>query len=178
MGYCLAPDVSRGSLSDSSHSSLVLKRLLRHSLHAGNACPIAFFYCSRDTAEPDRADPDRILGALVKQLSGTQPTEPIREPVAIEYSKRKAVADVDGQDPKPLDVEDCTKLITQLCNVNPASIFVDALDECDESRLYELLESLDQIVSQSGETVKVFLSSRENIDIVGVVSHNSTSLLA
>ncbi|KAF6829862.1 ankyrin repeat protein [Colletotrichum plurivorum] len=126
-------------------SGPLLKRLRRNSLYAGNACPIAFFYCSRNTIEPERADPDKILGALVKQLSGTEPSETIREPVAIEYNRRKAVADVDGQKPKPLDVEDCTKLITQLCNVNPAFVLVDALDECDESRLYELLESLDQI---------------------------------
>ncbi|KAF6780829.1 hypothetical protein CMUS01_16804, partial [Colletotrichum musicola] len=54
----------------------------------------------------------------------------------------------------------------------PAFIFVDALDECDDGRLYELLESLDRIVSQSGETVKVFLSSRKNID---VTQHIQTS---
>ncbi|KAF6812684.1 ankyrin repeat protein, partial [Colletotrichum musicola] len=59
----------------------------------------------RGPSEPERADPDKVLGALVKQLSRSEPSEPIREPVVVEYSKRKAVADVDGQDPKPLDVE-------------------------------------------------------------------------
>ncbi|KAL1853979.1 hypothetical protein VTK73DRAFT_8855 [Phialemonium thermophilum] len=157
----------KGTLGSGKTSlvSIVLQSLRSYGASASDACPVAFFYCSRNTAEPERADPDKILSALLKQLSGSDPDEPIRIPVADEYKRRKAEAGRDCSEPKSLDVEDCTKLITELCDANPAFIVVDALDECDPQRRYELLEALDTIATRSKEIVKVFLSSRDDIDI-------------
>ncbi|KAF9877519.1 hypothetical protein CkaCkLH20_05219 [Colletotrichum karsti] len=145
--------------------SLVLQRLQAY----GNSCPLAFCYCSRDA---ERARPDKIIGALLKQLTGSSSTEPVRRPVAIEYGKRKAAADMDGQQPEPLNVEDCQNLIIELCKDNPAFIVVDALDECDENIVHELLEALDIIAHQSKQIVKIFLSSREELDIAQHIQHS------
>ncbi|KAK2006247.1 hypothetical protein LZ32DRAFT_517469, partial [Colletotrichum eremochloae] len=49
-------------------------------------------------------------------------------------------------------------------------IVIDALDECDQQRLYELLEALDEIARQSKEIIKIFFSSRDDLDIVSTVS--------
>ncbi|KAF2085015.1 hypothetical protein K490DRAFT_47935, partial [Saccharata proteae CBS 121410] len=49
---------------------------------------------------------------------------------------------------------------------DPAVIIVDALDECDQVRRHELLEALDSIIQDSTNLTKVFVSSRDDGDIV------------
>lgn len=87
---------------------------------------VAYFYCSRNPAEPEYASPVEILNCILKQLS-----------------------------------------ILALLDANPGLIFTDALDECDLLRRHELLEALDNIITHSANLVKVFVSSRDDNDIVG-----------
>ena len=49
---------------------------------------------------------------------------------------------------------------------NPATIIIDALDECDPARRHELLWALFRIHEESASFVKVFVSSRDDQDIV------------
>ncbi|KAF8846948.1 hypothetical protein BDZ45DRAFT_565841, partial [Acephala macrosclerotiorum] len=99
--------------------------------------PLALFYCLRAVGEPERADPDEILRCILKQLSCSTANLPIREP-----------------------------LIVALLNENPATIVIDALDECNPKRRHELLRALDNIIQKSASLVKVFVSSRDDNDIV------------
>ena len=132
-------------------------------------CPVAYFYCSR-TAKPQPADPDMIMSCILKQLASSPSTdEPIRLPVVAEYDKRAGDLDADAE-PAPLYVTESVELSLELCHNNPAYIVIDALDECDERRRHELINAVDQIVSRSQKTVKVFLSSRSDTDVVRVVS--------
>lgn len=133
---------------------------------ASNTSPIAFFYCARSSAEPERAKPVEVLKALLRQLASSKPDIPICEPVATEYKARKRKADDDCSKLKQLNVSDCTRLILQLTEHRPAVILIDALDECEEDARHELLEALDEIVQKSTEIVKIFVSSRDDIDIV------------
>ena len=126
----------------------------------------AFFYCARSTAEPERAKPAEIMGALLRQLASSKPDLPVKEPVAKEYEARRKKAREDCSALKKLTVQDCTRLIIDLTKNHPATIIVDALDECEESTRHELLEALDDIISNSAEIVKVFVCSRDDIDIV------------
>lgn len=142
---------------------------LRNNNLTSKPCPTAFFYCYRDTAEPERAMPGPILSAVVKQLASTDPDEPVRLPIAEEYTKRKKAAEVDCSEPQRLDVGDCTRLLLELTNSNPAFIILDALDECHDDYLHELLGALDKVLSLSREIVKIFVSSRENVDIVSTL---------
>ena len=48
----------------------------------------------------------------------------------------------------------------------PVTILIDALDECRSSQRHELLGALDVILERSAHLVKVFVSSRDDIDIV------------
>ena len=134
-----------------------------------NRSPIAFFYCARSTAEPERGKPVEVLGAILKQLCSSEPDEPIRNSIAREYAARIRKADYDYSRIRKLSVEDCTGLILELTKDNPATIVVDALDECDEQTRYELLEALDKIIADSLEVVKVVVSSRDDVDIVSVL---------
>jgi len=136
---------------------------------ASKASPIAYFYCARSTAEPERAKPVEVLKALLRQLASSKPDLPIREAVATEYQARKEQAEEDCSKLKQLTISDCTRLILKLIEDRPATILVDALDECEEDSRHELLEALDEIIEKSTEVVKVFVSSRDNIDIVSVL---------
>ena len=127
---------------------------------------MAFFYCARSTQEPERAQPDEIMGALLRQLSSSSPDRPINKPVAEEYSVRKRKADEDCFTLRKLTVQDCTRLILQITQDTPVTILLDALDECEESTHHQLLKALDEIISKSAQLVKVFVSSRDDIDIV------------
>jgi hypothetical protein len=49
---------------------------------------------------------------------------------------------------------------------NPATIIIDALDECDPEERYNWLSALDTIVSQSASLIRLFVSSRNDGDIV------------
>ena len=128
--------------------------------------PSAFFYCARSTAEPERGKPVEILGAILRQLCSSKPDKPIRGPVAKEYEVRRQKAEDDCSRVRKLTVEDCTRLILELTEDNPATIVIDALDECDEETRHELLEALDIIISNATELVRVLVSSRDDVDIV------------
>jgi hypothetical protein len=153
---------------------LILNYLVRSTVinsisklnYASYDSPIAFFYCARSAAEPERANPANIMGALLRQLASSELDLPIKEPVAKEYEDRKKKVEGDFSRLKKLTVADCTELILKLTDETPATIIIDALDECDEDLRYELLEALDVIVCKSVEIVKIFVSSRDDIDIV------------
>jgi hypothetical protein len=46
---------------------------------------VAFFYCTRNPAEPQRAECDKILASLVRQLACLSVTKPILPPVLLQY---------------------------------------------------------------------------------------------
>lgn len=58
------------------------------------------------------------------------------------------------------------QLIIALLENDPIVIIIDALDECVPARRHEILEALDTIIHQSANLVKVFVSSRDDNDIV------------
>ena len=134
--------------------------------------PISYFYCARNAAEPERADPDEIMRSILKQLSCSNSALPVRDPVAKAYKEAKAEAEENGSEPAKLSVTECVGLIVNLLEGNPATIIIDALDECDPARRHELLTGLDNIIQQSASLAKVFVSSRDDNDIVCRLNHS------
>lgn len=126
--------------------------------------PFAYFYCSRNTAEPERAIPDEILRCILEQLSSSDVSEPIREPVVRKYKEKKMEAK--GRNPEKLMLDETVDVILALLETNPATIVIDALDECDPHQRGELLDALSTIIRDSASLVKVFVSSRDDGDIV------------
>ncbi|KAI9763081.1 MAG: hypothetical protein M1840_000928 [Geoglossum simile] len=123
---------------------------------------LAYFYCTRNPAEPERANPAEILRSIVRQLSCPRPGHPIMKPVTAKYNQRE-----DSFMLTKLTSGDCLELIIELTEMYPlTTIFLDALDECDPNTRHELLEALDDIIQKSAGLVKVFVSSRDDQDIV------------
>lgn len=130
---------------------------------AGQSPPPAFFYCSRNTAEPTRSNPDAIIASIARQLSCLRPEFPLLGPVIETYRRREAEGFASG----PLQIDESTSLILQLTEKYPmTTIVIDALDECDPETRTDLLGTLEKILKESLGLVKIFVSSRDDQDIV------------
>ncbi|KIM99246.1 hypothetical protein OIDMADRAFT_65994, partial [Oidiodendron maius Zn] len=142
--------------------SLIIDYLIEESKTSQTPAPIAYFYCARDNTEPERAEPEEILRSIARQLSGLDAQTPVREPA------RKKYEDVRGKafQTRRLALDEIVELILVLTAENPATLIIDALDECDPLRRHELLTALDEIIRRSTSVVNVFVSSRDNSDIV------------
>lgn len=143
-------------------SSLVVDKHIADGQSHSQEIPLAYFYCSRDTSEPQRADPEEILRSIARQLSSVDVDLPIRQPAKKKYHEVQQKA----FDLPKISPEESKQLILSLTDDNPATIVIDGLDECDPDRRYQLIEALEEIVQQSANIVKLFLTSRDDGDIV------------
>ncbi|KAL8946442.1 MAG: hypothetical protein Q9222_007163 [Ikaeria aurantiellina] len=146
--------------------STVVQDLIKDKAQQMATSAVAYFYCSRDTAETTRADPDEIMRAIIKQLACFDASQPVHAAVAREYEKRKRDADVDGLEPLKLSLNDCKDLVLEIAGQLPAIILIDALDECNPLKRHELLKALRDVVRDSASLIKVIVSSRDDADIV------------
>ena len=106
------------------------------------------------------------MRSILKQLSCSKSDVPIKEPIVNAYRERKEEADEHGCDLEKLTVDECVQLTLALLENDPAVIIIDALDECDPVRRHEILTAFDTIIHRSANLVKVFVSSRDDNDIV------------
>ncbi len=137
---------------------MLIQQLLDDYQKGHNPNPV-YFYCARSSAEPKRSDPESILLNIVKQMSCLEPGEPILDPVRERYKQRQASGS--------LTLEECTDIIITLTKDRPlTTIVLDALDECVEETRSDLLEALTEILQRSVNLVKIFVSSRNDHDIV------------
>jgi hypothetical protein len=147
-------------------SSIVVEDALKRST-AGNSSQTVFFYCSRSPAEPARSSPRSILASLVRQLSSIEPGKPLLPPSISFYKKEEAEGFASGQ----LKIEDSCRLITQLIGLYPqTTIIIDAMDECDPDTRYELLQALEELLQSASSLLKIFVSSRNDQDIVQMLT--------
>jgi hypothetical protein len=125
--------------------------------------PPAFFYCSRNPSEPGRSNPANILASVVRQLSCLEPGLPLLDPVVTAYKKRETQGFASGA----LRIDESVALILQLVERYPlTTIVIDALDECHPTKRADLLDGLETILQHSPSLVKLFVSSRDDGDIV------------
>jgi len=149
-----------------SLASAVVDAFSRESSGQILPAPIAYFYCTKNSAEPERSNPDEILRSILRQLTfgdGTSPT--IHERVLREFNNRLAEAKIDGFELRRLQVLECVGLILDTTAANPATIVLDAVDEIESSRRHVLLSALTQITQESLSVVKVFVTSRDDSNI-------------
>lgn len=126
---------------------------------------LAYFYCVRNPAEPERAECDKILNCLLRQLASVTPGGPILPPVRNRYED--AISGFYGFEDQAWTTAESIEVLTQVIDLYPAvTLVIDALDEVNEEDRMELLDSLTRIISASQSLVKVFISSR---DIMGIV---------
>ena len=73
----------------------------------------------------------------------------------------------DGFAAGSLSLEESIPMLVRLTRERIHSyIIIDALDECDRQEREHLLDALSQIVKDSIGVVKIFISSRDDMDIV------------
>lgn len=145
-------------------SASVIEYINQENRANAHPAPIAYFYCARNTTEPERADPEEVLRSLLEQLSSSDEDSPIRNPVVRAYEEKKKEAK--GRKPERLALDEIVDVILALLETNPATIVIDALDECDPARRQDLFLALRKIIQKSANLVKVFVSSRDDHDIV------------
>jgi hypothetical protein len=76
--------------------SIVIEDSMR-AFHGGQSPPPVFFYCSRNTAEPGRSNPEAIIASIVRQLSSFQPGLPLLDPIITAYLKKEAEGFASGK---------------------------------------------------------------------------------
>ena len=123
----------------------------------------AYFYCTRNVAEPKRADPEHILRCIAKQLSYCSTSQSLLLPACTIYNQRARFGDLAS----PLTLKECTNLIITLTeHRSSTTIIIDALDECNTDKVHKILDALNRIVRNSQGLVKVFVSSRDDQGLV------------
>lgn len=128
----------------------------------GLASSPAYFYCSRNAAEPERSDPDVILASIARQLACSQPNSPLFPPAVEKYEDARMT----GSSGKNLGLDESRELILQLVEYHDmTTIMIDALDECDTKTRSDLLYALQMILQDAKSLVKIFVSSRDDGDI-------------
>lgn len=72
-------------------------------------------------------------------------------------------------------IKDCESQLLESVNGYSQTIFVlDALDECEPDSRYQLIKAIGDLVSKSDRLVKVFISSRPDIDIKNAFKYRSS----
>ena len=142
-------------------SSLVIEDM-KARFRAGQSSQPVYFYCTRSVAEPERSKPHAVLASILRQLSCVQPKAPILGPVVEKYRSQG-----EGFSSNGLDLDDSRDLIIRLIeDYSMTTIVVDALDECDPLMRQNLLDAFEHILRESLGLVKIFVSSRNDQDIV------------
>jgi len=121
-----------------------------------------YFYCTRSAAEPERSEPDVVLASILRQLSCVEPGKALLPPVVEKYKRHGEGFKSRG--PRLEDSLDLVKTLTEAYGVT--TIIVDALDECNPETRQSLLDAFEEILQESAGLVKIFVSSRDDQDIV------------
>lgn len=122
--------------------------------------PLAYFYCIRESSEPNRSNPTEVMCSILKQLSCKSPGQGIFPSVIGKWRER-----LDLGTEHRLDLSECIDIIIEITSTTGAIIVIDALDELQLSTRGLLLDGLDRITQESDRQVHIFVSSRENWDI-------------
>jgi hypothetical protein len=80
---------------------------------------------------------------------------PIREPAQMKYNEVRE----NSFGCRKLSLEESVQLVLSLTDENPATFVINALDECDPSRRYELINSLEEILHRSANVIRIFVTS-------------------
>lgn len=146
----------------------MIDSILKEKETTESSNPIAYFYCSRASDDTKRGDPCNVLRSIAKQLAQPGESVPLADPVNRRYKEM-----VDSDQGRNLDIDETVGLIIELKDIDSALIIIDGLDECSsqDGRRGALFQGLKTIASSPGKAVKIFVSSRDEDDIVSAFSN-------
>ncbi|KAI1739627.1 ankyrin repeat-containing domain protein [Xylaria scruposa] len=131
----------------------------------------AYFYCADCKFEPERSQPPEILRSILKQLAIDQSRRHlVPDFIRSEFDRRVTQSNVDGLEVQTLSIQDSVKFIQNVTAQYPITIVIDALDEIEEFNRPSLVEALKQIIADSLNIVKVFLTTRSDGHIFALLS--------
>jgi hypothetical protein len=145
-------------------SSSVIEKLHQKNSQNPDSPSLAYFYCARNSAEPERSHPDEIMRSILKQLSFSDADQTIRDPVVTAYREKEMEAR--GCGIEPLTHKETVEIILEILQDNSAVIIIDALDECNPALRQHLFLALSRLIEKSASLLKVLVSSRDDGDIV------------
>ncbi|KAH0426094.1 ankyrin repeat protein [Colletotrichum camelliae] len=103
-----------------------------------------------------------IMASILMQLAFSGSGRGVHHLLWDAFSRR--VKDAQGLDPTPLNVEDCQNLIIVITDDCPVTIIIDGLDE-SKGDVRDLLDAFQHIMDRSQNSVKLFISSREDTPV-------------
>ncbi|KAK7413945.1 hypothetical protein QQX98_007214, partial [Neonectria punicea] len=118
----------------------------------------AYFYCNRN--EEERRSPLSVLRSYVRQLSTS-----VRNPGHMRKPLRDLCreARLKGSD---VGFDVCKSQLLESVNLySQTTLILDALDECDPTSRWQLVEMMQHLISESEQPLKIFISSRPDDDI-------------
>lgn len=155
-----------------SLASAIVDSVLLQSSNQASPPLLAYFYCSKTPSEVELSDPKEIMRSIVRQLgvtSGAQKT--IHSAIVNEYERREAEAKIEGFDVTRLSLQDCIRAVLNITGPDPAAIVLDAIDEVQPKSRHELVEALQQISRDSGSVVKIFVTSRDDDQVLSLLTN-------
>jgi hypothetical protein len=103
-----------------------------------------------------------ILSTLIQQLAQAD-DQTILKPVVDIYKDREK----EGQISARLTLRESQELLIMLADIYPqTTICIDALDEVDNGVRIRLLKALKEVIEKSKKPVKIFATSRNEVDIL------------
>lgn len=156
-------------------TSVVVDSFLQDISKQALSAPIAYFYCTKAQGEAERTDPDEIMRSILRQFTVSHGSEPkAHERILKEYERQEAEAKTNGFDMSNLQIHDCVKLILETTRANPATIVLDAVDEIQSGCRHKLLSALTQLSRESASVIKVFITSRDDINVQALLPNALT----
>lgn len=127
---------------------------------------MAWFYC--DYMETETLEPPEIVGSIIKQLL---PTHLL--PMSIDLQLQLEQIYDNSRVP---DIEELFDMLSRVISqLSKVFIVLDGLDECKEGERYLFLRRLQDLSNSSTTPVKLFIASREEVDIKEAIG-NSLSI--
>ena len=126
---------------------------------------VAYFYCSRTKGEAqDRGTtPETVMSSIVSQLLWSPDGSGIAKRISNLYTSSK----YERPDEARLSLDESANIVDELTKSwSQTTIIIDALDEC--SQPYPLLRALKKVVEGSAGRVRLFMSSRMNVEVSDV----------
>nr|XP_036576344.1 ankyrin repeat protein [Colletotrichum truncatum]KAF6783069.1 ankyrin repeat protein [Colletotrichum truncatum] len=136
----------------------------QQAFQSSQSTALAYFYCSRNPAEPGRSDPASIAASIARQLAIPQLGGELLDAAVKEYTNAEDKAFAS----RSLTLVESQDLILRLLKSykdHKIMLVIDALDECKEATRQNLLGLLNTLL-EAPCLLKIFVSSRDDQDIV------------
>lgn len=148
--------------------SIVIDDLKTPSAVTGMTELVTFFYCIRDPREPARGQSLAVIRSILRQVVSAFTN--VLLPAKATYD---AMIE-EGFGEREWTMDECIDTLVSVMETCPSiTIIVDALDECEQDERMSLLSSLKDLRDRSANLVKIFISSRDDVDLFAILDDAS-----